>query len=186
MKKIQTILFLLVVSSSFAQTKNLSVVYDEHLDHPFFSTIDSIYNPLTLVFKDDKGRTHYDGVPDSNKYAVQSNCIINNDPDINLRFGEAYYRNDSLIIVIYELNAAELMRLEMVIHKQKNSAEFSYATAALGIASMNLKYANLVINLNQFKKGDILKGKINFKSTCTKHCGRKSLEGNGYFKCIIQ
>ena len=180
-------LFLLTNDYSFCQKSNVSVIYDKVIDHPFFYTSDSMYNPLTYVFKDEQGKLHYDNVPDSNKYLIESNCRINNDSTKRMRFAKAFFRNDSLIILIDEGSPSEYFGFELSMNKKNgNHATLVYSTPFLGDANISLLSASVYLNIASPQKGDLLKGQILFSAKCKKNCSTRWYQGMGYFKCIVQ
>ena len=74
---------------------------DANLSDPFFNSSDSIYNPCTLVFTDEAGVVHFDGIPDSNKYEVTANVIIEDSWIDTLKFSTAHWEDSILVIDIY-------------------------------------------------------------------------------------
>jgi len=165
--------------------KNTTIVVDPQINHPLFASSDSIYNPATLVFTDSDGKIHYDGVPDSNKYAVMSNVIINNDPDRQMRFVEAMFIGDSLYITIDESNASEYHTIQIAYSSKGSRASFKYGTPMMGHAEMVLDFARITLDKSTYKKGDWVKGKIHFRAICKTNCNGVVMEGIGYFKAKI-
>jgi hypothetical protein len=178
----QFFVFCLVLHS---QRMKVNVEYHKNIDHPFFHTTDSVYNPMTLVFKDEAGKWHYDNVPDSNKYETQSNIILNNDDSRQLRFGKFTLGDAVSVITLEEDGPSELLRLEIAVEGNIAYASFYTSTPALGKADVNLTSIKLSLNILYPKRGDLLKGKVSFKAICKDKCGYTAYEGEGYFKFIV-
>ena len=111
-----------------AQTDWEKYEVDPLLTDSLFTRSDSVYNPMTLVFIDDNGVTHYDNIPDSNKYEVTSSVIIIDDEYNTILFSEAYYEDSVLVIEIYEGNLAESKTVKIKVLNDLCHIEFFYDT----------------------------------------------------------
>ncbi len=186
MKKL-IFLISLCYSTVFAQSNPYKITYDEKLDHAFFHSSDSIYNPMTLVFKDENGRTHYDNVPDSSKYLVESNCMVSKDPERNLRFADARLKNDTLCIFIHEGNPAETNEIFLMIYKGQLIPAFDYGTPMTGSLKTTVSLCQLTLQKKTYKKGEWIKGKIELSGTSvSKYCRENNFTVEGYFKCMVE
>ncbi len=121
-------LSLVCVFSLSAQNEWLKYEVDESLNDSLFTQSDSVYNPMTLVFIDEYGVTHYDNIPDSNKYELSSSVIINDDKTNTIMFSEAYWQDSVLIIQIYEGTPAESKGVKIKIHGDSYQIMFEYDT----------------------------------------------------------
>jgi hypothetical protein len=186
--RISTVLMMVFISCAMLNAQNLKIKvgFDKNMDHPFFHSSDSVYNPLTLVFKDENGRTHYDNVPDSNKYATQANIVLNNDANRQMRFGSARLGDAVFYIDLEEIGPSESIRVSIVVKLDGGYGSVYSSTPAFGKADVMLRSATLLLSSNSPQKGELLKGKITFNAICKNNCGYQSYEGKGYFKCIVQ
>ncbi len=170
-----------------AQRQELKLEFDKTLDNAFFHESDSMYNPLTMVFRDDNGKMHYDNVPDSNKYLIESNCMINKDPERTLRSTDARLKNDTLFITISEINASETNDILLTVYKEDLRVSFTCATPYTGTLDTPVSHCKLTLQNEQFRKGEWLKGMVRISGSCNnKLCREKNFTIEGYFKCTIE
>lgn len=125
------LIFLLIfaVHSSIAQNVAWQPFnIDSTLADTLFTKSDSFYNPMTLVFVDDNGVTHYDNVPDSNKYEVTSNILIKGHWSPTILFTKAYWEDSILCITMSEGTPAESKMVEIRILGDQYKMWFEYQT----------------------------------------------------------
>lgn len=181
------VLALCILNNINAQNTGFKITANiqPQINHPFFDLKDSIYNPLTLVFTDENGVTHYDNIPDSNKYAVTANCTTNSEVTEVIHFANAGIQNDTLIITISEGNAAETQTISCWLYKKKGKAYYYYSTPAMGSGTSIVIDCSLILDKETYKIGDKLKGHITIRAKCSKNCSGNLFEAKGYFKCTV-
>lgn len=156
---------------------------NSELSSVLFLHSDSILNPLTILTPNGV----YDGVPDSNKYEIQSDCLINADPRWGIRFASAKLEDDTLKIDIQESNPALDPRVWITVHGNVFKAEyFFYASGPWVDRKFKTVEQRLTLKKPDLSKGDRLQGHIYLKSECTEGCKGKVFEIQGFFKALIE
>lgn len=181
-----TLCFSLILFSLFVAAQESSwtqLEENSELSSVLFLHSDSILNPLTILTPNGV----YDGVPDSSKYEVQSDCIINADPRWRIRFANAKRENDTLKIEIQESNPALDPRVWITVHGNVFKAEyFFYASGPRVDRKFKTVDQRLSLKKSDLSKGERLEGHIYLKSECVKGCQGKYFEIEGFFKALIE
>lgn len=181
-----TLCFSLILFSLFAAAQESSwtqLEENSELSSILFLHSDSILNPMTILTPNGV----YDGVLDSNKYEVQSDCIINADPRWRIRFANAKHENDTLKIEIQESNPASDPHVWITVSQNVFSAEFHFDASG---PRVDRKFKTVDQRLSLIKsdlsKGERLEGHIYLKSECVEGCQGKYFEIEGFFKALIE
>ncbi len=164
------------------ETEFDEITIDKELNSNLFNSTEFILNPLTL-----KTESGYDNVPDSTKYALKSNAIVNNDSLRLMRFTELKrIDSDTLELKIFETNPTYSQHLTIKIVDNQFKSDFNYSMSGPPIDPVikGLKQ-ELIIKSIPKQNGEMIFGKFYFKGICESDCnGEVEIKGN--FKAELE
>lgn len=179
MKKLLTIILCSILVSCGIK-KNESefdeITIDKQLDSNLFNSIDFMLNPLTL-----KTESGYDNLPDSTKYVIKSNAIVNNDSLRLMRFAELKrIDSDTLELKIFETNPAYSQHLTVKIVDNQFKSDFNYWMSGPPIdPKIKRLKQKLIVKSIPKQKGEMIFGKFYFKGICESDCnGEVEIKGD--------
>jgi hypothetical protein len=158
------------------------IIIDHELNSSLFNSTDSILNPLTL-----KTEFGYDNVPDSSRYLIKSNAIVNNDNFRLMRFAELkQIDSDTLNLNVFETNPLYSQNLEIIIVDNEFKMAFDYNMSGPPINPRIKRIKQeLILKSLPKQKGEMIYGKFYFKGICESDCnGEVEIKGN--FKTTFQ
>ncbi|AUP79547.1 hypothetical protein [Flavivirga eckloniae] len=185
MKKAPVILFCLILGSCGIKNDKSEfdkITFNNELNSYLFNSTEFILNPLTL-----KTESGYDNVPDSTKYIVKSNAIVNKDSLRLMRFVELKQINaDTLELNIFETNPAYSQNLTIKIIDNQFSSEFEYnMSGPLIEPKIKRLKQELTIKSIPKQKGEMMFGQFYFKGICESDC-EGGIEITGDFKATLE
>ncbi|WP_370000889.1 hypothetical protein [Winogradskyella sp.] len=176
-----TLIFFVFLISCAIRTENSqfeNIIIDKNLSSKLFDSQELILNPLTL-----KTEYGYDNVPDSTKYLVKSNAIVNKDSSRLMRFAEIkQFKSDTLKIRIHETNPIYSQNFTITIIGDKFNTEFKYGTSGPPInPKIKPLKQKLMLKSLPTKLDDSIYGRFYFKGFCESGC-KGDIEIEGDFK----
>lgn len=155
---------------------------NEGLSNNLFDSTEYILNPLTL-----KTESGYDNVPDSTKYLIKSNAIVNNDSLRLMRFAELKQINpDTLELKIFETNPAYGQNLTIKIAGNQFKSNFNYWMSGPPIdPKIKRLEQRLIVKSIPEQKGDPIFGEVYFRGICESDCNEE-IEIKGHFKTKLE
>ena len=162
-------IFILVVLSSCEKTIQKAkingdkMIVSPNFQDSFFYENDWSYNDF--VEKDEKGYFINNGSEpiDTNHYQHFAKLISTINGEHEIKFGSAYYKNDSLILHFEDVSPAYFDALKIQIKGNFFTAVYESGTPVGGDSVFPMDKKELVIQKNTHQIGDTIKGKLKFE-----------------------
>ncbi|UII77782.1 hypothetical protein LV716_08435 [Flagellimonas sp. HMM57] len=159
-----------------------TIAVDINLNSGLFDSTEFILNPMTL-----RTESGYDNVPDSTRYIITSNAIVNNDSLRLMRFTELRRIDaDTLELNIYETNPAYSQNLTIKIVDNQFKSEFDYRMPGPPLdPKVKTLRQKLTVKGIPKQQGEMIFGTFYFKGICVSDCSEE-IEIKGAFKAELE
>jgi len=192
-KQIFTLIFLLIFCFGKSQDNWNYLKIDSLISDTLFSKNDFVLNPFMI---EDENGSISSGLPkiDTNKYLIESNCIVDSNEFHKIRFVECERNKDTIIITIQEENPAYYDEIIIRIKDEKFKSEYKTAYKVY-FPGQEYQWINrkqeLILNSNDLDKISLINGWIDLEfleifELPKQKVKEKSIKINGYFKCNIE
>lgn len=102
---------------------------------------------------------------------INAKVLVNGDTISQIRFTKGFIQGDTVIITAYGLNEATYDELVITMFNSEYTIEYKFEESGVQLdRRMNVKKTKLRLNSNQFERGSIVKGYIEYEAICAQGC----------------
>lgn len=119
---------------------------------------------------------------------IAADLIINGDSTKKIMSTTATVKGDTIDILVYQTTPAYHHEYSIVLIKGKYKAEYYFVTSGEEVdRKLKTLRAALTLNAANYKKGDIVRGAVEYSGECLKGCwGKKDYSIRGNFVAKIE